>query len=223
MNEHRYCFCPAGNETAGTKAALLNGARWPDFSTIKAKFIGGGKALQDKVKAVAEELFALTNLTIAFVQDGNTDIRIDFVQGNGSWSYLGTQCRTISQSQATMNFGWLNASSSDTEIRSVVLHEFGHALGLIHEHQNPVGGIQWNRNAVIQDLSGPPNNWSLATIENNMFARNSTSDVTATTVDRDSIMMYQIPRAWTLDGFSADGNDKLSTKDKQFLKSVYPA
>jgi len=27
-----------------------------------------------------------------------------------------------------------------------VLHEFGHALGLIHEHQNPAsGGFKWNR------------------------------------------------------------------------------
>jgi hypothetical protein len=51
-----------------------------------------------------------------------------------------------------------------------VLHEFGHALGLIHEHQNPVGGIQWNKPAVYADLGGPPNFWGKATVDNNMFA-----------------------------------------------------
>jgi hypothetical protein len=50
-----------------------------------------------------------------------------------------------------------------------VLHEFGHALGLVHEHQHPAGGIQWNRPQVLRDLSGPPNNWPLDVIEQNVF------------------------------------------------------
>jgi hypothetical protein len=41
---------------------------------------------------------------------------------------------------------------------------------LQHEHQNPSGGIQWNREAVIADLSGPPNNWKIEMIENNKKA-----------------------------------------------------
>ncbi len=53
----------------------------------------------------------------------------------------------------------------------MVLHEFGHTLGLIHEHQNPNRPINWNRAAVIADLSGPPNNWDEETIENNIFKR----------------------------------------------------
>ena len=48
-----------------------------------------------------------------------------------------------------MNYGWLTPESAQDEVRRVVLHEFGHALGLIHEHQNPKGGgIEWNRDAV---------------------------------------------------------------------------
>jgi hypothetical protein len=39
-----------------------------------------------------------------------------------------------------------------------VIHEFGHALGLIHEHQNPSGGIQWNKPVVCRYYEGPPNN-----------------------------------------------------------------
>ena len=121
-----------------------------------------------------------------------------------------------------MNFGWIDANSSDTELRSVVLHEFGHALGLIHEHQNPKGGIKWNRDAVIADLSGPPNNWDLATIENNMFKKYSPGEVSGTDVDAKSIMMYPIPASWTLDGFSAGFNSGLSEKDKTFIRFAYP-
>ena len=40
-----------------------------------------------------------------------------------------------------MNLGFVD--------RPTVLHEFGHALGLIHEHQSPFkGGFEWNREEV---------------------------------------------------------------------------
>jgi hypothetical protein len=35
-------------------------------------------------------------------------------------------------------------------------HEFGHAIGLAHEHQNPKGGIEWNEEVVIRECSDPP-------------------------------------------------------------------
>jgi len=35
-----------------------------------------------------------------------------------------------------MNLGFLDGGTA--------AHEFGHAIGLAHEHQNPAGGIQWN-------------------------------------------------------------------------------
>ena len=34
-----------------------------------------------------------------------------------------------------MNLGWIRRLSSGTDIRRLVLHEFGHALGLFHEHK----------------------------------------------------------------------------------------
>lgn len=206
---------------AGHKAAVLDGAKWAPGSVITVRFLEGDAELQGRVQAVAEEWMKVAGLTFDFRDAGPTDIRIAFMEGEGSWSYIGTQCRQIADPIPTMNFGWLNAGTADAELRSVVLHEFGHAIGMIHEHQNPKHPIQWNRAAVKADLSGPPNNWDDATIENNMFKRYD-GLVTSTPVDSKSIMMYPIPKAWTLDETVAGFNSELSQTDKDFIAQTYP-
>ena len=164
----------------------------------------------------------MANLSMKFVDTGDADVRVAFQQGDGSWSYLGTMCQQIPVAEPTMNYGWLEPDSDDEELRRVVLHEFGHAVGLIHEHQNPNRPIAWNRAAVIADLSGPPNNWDerpSRTTSSSVTTRLSSS---STPVDPDSIMMYPIPAAWTTDGFSAALNRALSETDKNFIRDAYP-
>ncbi len=230
MNEEHFCMCPTLEELPDAdqsllkqrRAALLRSARWQPNDQIKIRFLEGSPALQQRVKKVASEWLKFAGLKFDFVQNGQSDVRIAFQPGKGSWSYLGTICRQIPEPRPTMNYGWLKDDSADAELRRVVLHEFGHALGLIHEHQNPKGAVQWNKPAVIQDLSGPPNNWDESTIENNMFRFYAPGEVLATKVDADSIMMYPIPKAWTLDGFSADLNSELSENDKVLIRTAYP-
>jgi hypothetical protein len=74
---------------------------------------------------------------------------------------------------------------------------------------------------VIADLSGPPNNWDEDQIRHNVLDHYDPDAVEATDVDGDSIMMYPIPAAWTLDGFSADLNGDLSPLDRDFIRSEY--
>jgi len=227
-NENHYCMCITPDSLnpndlerlKGHRAAYLNEAKWNPGDTITIRFLEGDEELRERVKAVALEWTDIANLNLEFTDSAPSDIRIAFEAGNGSWSYLGTVCRKISEPEPTMNYGWLTPDSPDEELRRVVLHEFGHALGLIHEHQNPEGGIKWNRAAVIKDLKGPPNNWDRATIENNIFKKYE--DVDATSVDANSIMMYPIPKAWTLDGFSAGFNSELSETDIEKTREVYP-
>jgi astacin (peptidase family M12A) len=229
-NQSRFCsLLTTGSLTTAdqqilsrTRAALLNGAKWPVASIITVRFLSGDPTLQQRVRKVTEEWTNLAALTLDFRTSAPTDIRIAFIAGNGSWSHLGTMCRDIPEPKPTMNFGWLTPSSSDDELRRVVLHEFGHALGLIHEHQNPDGGITWNRAAVIADLSGPPNNWDAQTIENNIFKKYAPDALTETGLDPLSIMMYPIPAAWTIGGFSSGLNGELSATDKQFIAENYP-
>lgn len=224
-NQSHFCMIPMAPASVGRpKAALLNAHKWVAGQTILVRFLEGDPKLRKRVEAVAKEWTApgMANLTLQFVEQGDSDIRIAFKQGNGSWSYLGTVALSIPQSQPTMNFGWLTSDSPDAELKRVVRHEFGHALGLIHEHQNPNQPIKWNRDAVIADLKGPPNNWDLATIENNMFKHYDPAALRATDVDPASIMMYPIPNAWTLDDFSVGLNTELSDKDKQLIREAYP-
>lgn len=216
---------PAGLEpeyAKHLKGAILRTSMWQRNSVVTISFLEGDPGLQERVKAVAREWVVpgMARLIFDFRPSGSdTDIRIAFQLGAGSWSYLGTQCRLIQPPKPTMNYGWLTPTSSDDELRRVVLHEFGHAIGLIHEHQNPDQPIQWNRDAVIHDLKGAPNFWDEASIENNMFKRYN--DVISTPLDPESIMMYPIPAAWTLDGFTVGLNSELSEEDRKLVRQVY--
>lgn len=227
MTENNSYFCQCAIPQPGlgkTKAALLKEYQWPKGAVITCCFLEGDAGLQNRVKAVAKEWTgpAMANLELRFVAGPDADVRIAFVQGNGSWSYLGTYCHQIDKALPTMNYGWLTPASSDDELRRVVLHEFGHALGLIHEHQNPQQPIQWNKPAVYRDLGGPPNNWNKATVDNNMFKKYEPGALLATDLDAKSIMLYPIPKAWTLDGFSAGLNGALSDQDRKLIREAYP-
>lgn len=198
---------PAGSRT---RAALQISKRWPVGSTLRARFLEGTPQQQAIVKQFAPEWTQYANLRIEFTTSPQAEIHIAFAD-DGAWSYIGTDCLSFAANQPTMNFGWLD--------QGVVLHEFGHALGLIHEHQNPVGGIQWNKPVVYRDLGGPPNNWPPDVVDNNMFKTYSVDQINGTALDPLSIMLYAFPQTWTLNGFATKENTVLSPTDKQFIAS----
>jgi len=226
-NDNQWCFAWFG-ATEGSegkdRAALVKGAKWKSGDSITIGFLDGQAPVQQRVRAACQEWVApgMANLTFSFLNDPKKAlVRISF-EHPGSWSTIGTTCRQVTdKSKPTMNYGWLTPTTTDDEVRRVVLHEFGHMLGLIHEHQNPAGGIPWNKDAVIKDLSGPPNNWSRDTIEFNMFQPYAKKEVNFTKLDPNSIMMYPIPKTWTTTGFSVGLNSELSSADRAFIKAQY--
>jgi hypothetical protein len=104
-----------------------------------------------------------------------------------------------------------------------VIHEFGHALGCIHEHQNPTTDIPWDHEAVYRRYGGPPNNWTRNQVDVNLFERYSQQVTQFSDFDDKSIMLYSIPPDLLTDPSRAVGwNRVLSDMDKSFIGTMYP-
>jgi len=203
--------------------SAANSARlWPNGSVLLFAFLDGEPALQWTVAKCAAEWTRFANLRFVFTDDPNAPNRISFSKP-GSWATLATDALSVPMDQPTINFGWLNSKSPVEEIRRVVLHEFGHVLGLVHEHQVPGSAIPWNRDAVVRYFSGPPNNLTLQQIELTIF-QTYPADYFPVPKEFDpaSIMAYQIPDEFTDGKLHIGLNQVLSEKDKGFVAALYP-
>ena len=121
-----------------------------------------------------------------------------------------------------MNFGWLTRETSDQEYSRVVTHEFGHAIGCIHEHQNPAGSIPWDKPVVYRYYAGPPNNWTKEQTDVNLFQTYDRTQTQFSEFDKHSIMLYPIPNDFTIGDFEVGWNTELSAVDKEFIGTIYP-
>jgi len=207
------------------KIALFAGKKWQTGKVLSVVFLDGSKTQKAKVKQHADTWSQYANIRFNFNGGSNAAIRVSFKADPGSWSAVGTDCfvkEAFPKGEPTMNFGWLTDDTDDVEYRRVVTHEFGHALGGIHEHQNPSGGIKWNLPAVYAYFSGPPNNWSKDEIDFNVVQKYSIEQLNATKFDRKSIMLYAFPAALIKGGKATPENTDLSSGDKSFIGKMYP-
>lgn len=199
-----------------TRAIAPIGKTWMNGSTLRVRFMGGTPAQQAVAREQAGWWTQVANLKLQFNNAPDAEIRIAFDSSDGAWSFVGTECRGIPPNTPTMNLGFLDGGTS--------AHEFGHALGLAHEHQSPAGGIQWKEDVVIREMAKSPNFWDEATTRHNILRRYRADQVNGTAFDRDSIMLYFFPSEWTVNGVGTDANEVLSALDKQFIAGakMYP-
>jgi Matrixin len=208
------------------EAAAVTLKLWKPGRTLHIRFLDGDPVVQKKVKEYAHQWREYANIHFVFDNAEDAEIRISFLD-DGSWSALGTDALVeeyFPKDEPTMNYGWLTPASTEVDYSRVVLHEFGHSLGMIHEHQNPAAasGIRWNKEAVYRALAGSPNFWDRSTVDHNVFETYDRTLTQFTQFDSQSIMLYAFPAEWTLDGRSLQENDTLSGIDKLFIAARYP-
>ena len=162
-------------------------------------------------KIVRERIQPIVGLKFIFVENGN--IRIGFNPHGGSFSLVGTDC-IKSKDRVTMNFGWLDAGT--------IMHEFGHVLGLIHEHQNPKGKtIPWD-DSKVYDWAKQTQGWDKQTTYHNIIERYKVDQLNASKFDKYSIMEYFFPTSLTTDHIGEPSNHILSREDVKYISRQYP-
>jgi hypothetical protein len=201
----------------GVRRAIIEFRKlWINGSTLRVRFLEGTPAQQDIAKKEALWWTEHANLKFEFTDAPDAEIRITFDPNDGAWSWVGTDARKIPFNQPTMNLGFLDGGTA--------AHEFGHAIGMGHEHQNPLGGIEWNEDVVIRSLKGPPNNWTEDQIRFNVINKYTMDQIRGTQFDPESIMLYFFPGSWVKSGVGTRSNEVLSNLDKAFIASreAYP-
>jgi len=104
------------------------------------------------------------NVSFKYLTDEDPElahIRVAFVSNQGSWSSLGNDALKVDQDTATMNLSWLSDGN--------ILHQFGHALGFLHENKYSSTQIPWDKPEVFAAFNGPPHYWNKLEVEKNVF------------------------------------------------------
>lgn len=201
---------------------------WVVGATLRISFMGGNRKLHEKVIRVANQWLETANLKFDFSTEDfdphkESEIRIGFSENEGTWSFVGTDALNVSQDSATMNFGWLTPNSSDDEIALAVLPQFGHALGLYNEHQNPLAEIPWDVEIIRKEMSGAPNFWSEDQIEYQFFKKwpNNAFPIKKK-FDPESVMFQMFNKNWLNIELPDRKKTTLSHGDKEFISKLYP-
>jgi hypothetical protein len=165
-------------------------------------------------KIVMERIQPIVNLQLKFIDNvKDAIIRVSFNSNDGAWSLVGTDCQQ-EKSQPTMNLGWFDVAT--------VIHEFGHVLGMIHEHQNPFGkSIEWNIPAVLK-WAEETQGWDKQTTMTNIIDKYNKTELNGSDFDPNSIMLYFYPSELTLDNKGTKQNLTMSETDITWINKTYP-
>ena len=146
------------------------------------------------------------NYCIDDTEDTRSTIRVS-VTGTRNYSLIGREALYPKfKDEPTMGIGFDKAMQEP--LRKVVIkHEFGHALGLFHEILNPAADCiaEFDTPYMKQRLKGPPWNLSEDEIELDFLAMlRGSPDIKNSEFDRDSIMIYSLPKEFFKDHKSAE-------------------
>jgi len=223
------------------RGVVVRSLTWKRGETIKVCFHGGTRKAQERVARIAREWMQYANVTFDFEEGGApracaagkpADIKIAFEDNKGWWSVPGTISRTQDPSMNLQFYGvdtpkLANGQpAAEAPMRATVLHEFGHALGLLHEHQSPNANCDAEIDWTAAYKVGTDIGWDQAQVDRNFRQLATSVSLNATQVDRKSIMHYSLPptlfRRGKQSACFVPENLELSETDRKFIASIYP-
>jgi hypothetical protein len=245
----------AAAKAAGAPAEALQSARfvylagvaWPN-PVITVCFWNGTKQTQDFVMKFANDWAKYAAITFDYKTDGvnhicqdaqSANIRVSLDDGDardlyvnqednrkGNWSYLGNL--DLSNLLVTLNLPDVVKLRSVDPLwtRHAIRHEFGHALGLEHEHQRAECSGWFNLEQIAKDTG-----WTVDRAREQVGSFPD-SDLAGLgfvgDYDKESVMQYNFARSWLLEK-PGESNpcvradiENLSEKDKVGIRVLYP-
>ncbi|MCD2466721.1 hypothetical protein ACFCWD_06325 [Streptomyces sp. NPDC056374] len=258
----------------GLEFLVTDIGRWPLGKTVRVAFLDGDDQLHADVAGATRQITDACNLTLDFGRNGGgsfrrwseddtvlaAEIRVSF-DLPGFFSLVGTDSTDGAigagggpvggnPGQRSLNLGGF-VSNRPARWEGTVRHEFLHALGFHHSHQNmrgtcegefrwedpegydltqdPTGAFvadaQGRQPGIYTFLAGAPNRWPRAKVDHNLRTVDA-PDLVAGPFDTKSVMLYRFPAFFYKSTPSscapAGDGQNLSDGDRRGLDLLYP-